>query len=144
MEAYALTQLSPQLVLIQWRRSPSAGEAYAFIQELEAVLNNAPEPLYFISDLRLGHIDHAVILRSLGQLTKHLNWAGSTAFGGTYQTQLYVNLFTRLSRVIKPEREIWDDPEKAIEYLESLSPGLTRGIDWDAALNISVNSPHSH
>jgi len=130
---YRVRKLSEQLVYIRWLQRPSAVEGYEFVQDLRDILNESPQPLYFISDLRKGQITDVQVLRQLGDLTKHAYWAGSTAFSELISSKVFVDVFTSLAQ--QRTREIWPTAQEALAYLESICPGVTTDIDWDDVLS---------
>jgi hypothetical protein len=133
---YTISTLSERLIYIRWEGSPSAEEGLEFINSLNQVLNEAPTPLYFISDLRFGCITRSATLYKLTRLAAHPNWGGSVSFSGSAGIAVFVNLFARLSRRLT--KEMWSTPHEAIAHLETLQPGLTTGIDWKTVLgNVS-------
>lgn len=129
---YIIHELRFNLLLIVWdRRSLENSKPEAnFVDDLKSRLDKASEPIYFISDLRNGRVINVRILQRLGALTRHDNWAGSTAFSSDPISNTFVGVFAKFAH--KEEREIWDTPEEAIVYLESLKEGVTQDIDWDA------------
>ncbi|MBL8153653.1 MAG: hypothetical protein JNM70_05660 [Anaerolineae bacterium] len=133
MVPYTITPLSDKLIYIRWTKSPAVMEAEEFIRTLKKFLNEREAPVYFISDLRKGQITNAGTIQKLAELTRHANWAGSTAFGNTLVAAIFVDIFKRLKRT-KSDREIWPTPQQALDYLEGISPGVTKGIDWEAVL----------
>lgn len=131
---YTIHELRTNLLLIRWHRNPvgnSKPETH-FIDDLTMRLNKASDPLYFMSDLRNGRIINVRILQRLGALSQHDNWAGSTAFSSDPISSTFVGVFKKFAH--KDEQEIWDTPEEAIAYLESLEEGLTENIDWDTVI----------
>ena len=136
--AYHLLALNPQLIFITWERSPHPDEAQAFINNVERWLNHAPHPLYFLSDLRQGRIVDIRIINQLSQLTKHPCWGGSTAFSQSPLSKIFVGNFQKMSRTTQDVNTFFDLPEQAIEFLETLVPGITHNIDWHAILGLDA------
>lgn len=133
---YEFVQLSSELYLIRWRRSPSIAEANHFIDEHLQLLENAPHPLYFISDLRRGYISDTMVIHRLAKLTQHANYGGGTAFGTSSNlANSFVGIFFRFARGVKFEHNMWRTAKEALNYLESLKPELTAHINWDDTLN---------
>ncbi len=56
MTSYRINIISNQLVYIAWDKNPLRDEAYRFIDDLTVILDDATQPLYFLSDLRHGRI----------------------------------------------------------------------------------------
>jgi hypothetical protein len=138
--SYTLTHLTPRLVLITWRRTPIADEAKAFIQSLQDILDQASEPLYFISDLRRGRIVDVRIIHQLSQLTEHPHWAGSTAFSQNPISKIFLGSFQRLLTTTSDKNTTFDQPEDAIAFLEHLSPHVGEAVDWAHVLNNSTGN----
>lgn len=134
---YIITRLNDELVFIRWYRTPAAhsGCEDQFLAELECLLNESPVPMFFISDLRKGRIANVRSIQRLGALTRHKNWAGSTAFSKDPVTSLLVRSFQMFARTAQSKNEIQTTPEEALSFIESLKPGVTNGIDWTKVLN---------
>ncbi len=133
---YIIHRLSPDLVLITWVGLPQTGTRVelAFLAELKQLLDQADQPFYLISDLRQGRIVDVGLLKQLADLTQHKNWAGSSAFANNPISAIFVDTFTKFAHFDKGHREIWDTPEEALAYLESLKPGITANIDWNEVI----------
>jgi hypothetical protein len=127
--SYSVHQLSPCLVMIVWTRTPLPHEAKDFIQTLQTLLDKAHQPQYFISDLRRGQIVDVRIIHQLSALTRHHNWAGSTAFSQSPISKLFLGSFRKMVTA-SDKNMTFDRPEDAIAFLEALSPDLTSTIDW--------------
>lgn len=128
---YTIEALKQNLILIVWRQPPQRRQGYQYLRELEERLNAAEAPLYFISDLRKGRIAD---IRIISQLSRHPNWAGSTAFSRDPMTRMLVGTYQRLTEKEQERNTMYDTPEQAIAFLESLEEGLTAGVDWVAYL----------
>ena len=127
---YQFTKLHHTLVYIAWKRSPSTESGKAFIQALKQMLDQATEPLYFISDLRRGQIVDIRIIHQLIGLTQHRNWAGSTAFSQNPISRLFLGSFHKMLPSGLDKNATFDRPEEAIAFLEHLCPGLTASVNW--------------
>lgn len=132
--SYAVSHLNSRLVMIVWTRTPLPNEAKDFIHDLQTLLDKATEPLYFISDLRRGQIVDVRIIHQLSALTKHANWAGSTAFSQSPISKLFLGSFRKMVTA-SDKNMTFDRPEDAIAFLEALSPELTAAVDWPHVLN---------
>jgi len=135
---YEITKLSNELIFIRWHRSPSPSSKVerAFLDELRNMLDEANNPIYFISDLRHGRIINVLTLQRLAEIAQHKNWGGSTAFSSKSTTGDFVRTFAILSRQDEPADEHHDTPEAAVAYLERLKTGITDDIDWVKVLEI--------
>ena len=132
-----MTALKPNLYYIRWTGVPSREEGIVFVRALANLLDNAEQPLYFISDLRRGYINNVEVVRRLGKTASHENWAGDVAFSRDAMSSLYVGVYSRFAPDEKPttENEVFHQTaDEAIAQLETLKPGLTQDIDWAAVL----------
>lgn len=144
---YQITRVSHALWFIRWYNEPSSSETEtSFLADLQALLDKADQPIYFISDLRQGCITNVETLRQLGEMTRHPLWGGSSAFtGGSLQegalyTRHFVNLFSKYSEHEKHRlvnEELWFTPEDALMHLEAIAPGITAEIDWYALIDVA-------
>jgi hypothetical protein len=91
---FTFTPLSESVYFIQWHGIPNKEEGQAFISQLKQLLDDSPAPLYFMTDLRNGHIADNSTIRALGKLTQHANFGGSTAMGGNSRNIGAVGLFS--------------------------------------------------
>jgi hypothetical protein len=134
---YEISRLSESLVYIRWLQTPSLNSASErqYLVDVTKLLDEASTPQYFVSDLRYGRIVTVTILRRLGGLTKHANWGGSTAFSSNPVTSIMVGFFSRFAHKERPQDEIWNTPEEALAYLESIQPNITADLDWNAILD---------
>jgi hypothetical protein len=132
--AYVVNRLNPHLTMIVWMRTPLPAEAKDFIHTLQTILDTADEPQYFISDLRRGQIVDVRIIHQLSALTKHANWAGSTAFSQSPISKLFLGSFRKMVNA-SDKNMSFDLPEDAIAFLEALSPNLTSSLDWPHILS---------
>lgn len=134
---YEITRVSDKIIFIKRHCDPcEPAVEEQFLADLEQALDEAGHPVYVISDLRAGRIKEVETLRKLGELVvEHPNFAGSTAFTGDIYTPLFVRIFSRFARQLRPSNEVWANPNDALAYLESLELGVTEGIDWEALLN---------
>ncbi|HEX2907629.1 MAG TPA: hypothetical protein VHO69_12245 [Phototrophicaceae bacterium] len=135
---YQIKKLTDELIFIQWRQTPTVNSEVEnqYLKELEQLLTAAPQPVYFLSDLRSGRIVNLRAIRRLGELTQHRNWAGSTAFSKDPITSLLVRSFQSYAQKSPSKNEMQTTPEEALSFLEALKPGLTEGIDWPTVLKI--------
>ncbi|MBL8131913.1 MAG: hypothetical protein JNL42_08650 [Anaerolineae bacterium] len=135
MTPYTFSRLNDHLVMISWQRSPRSDEAKQYITDLTRLLDDSPEPLFFISDMRKGRIMEMSIIKQLSELARHPHWAGSTAFTETSLSRMFGEDYRRMVVADKVDRnQIFREPEQALAYLETLCPGLTAGVDWEALL----------
>lgn len=135
---YIMKYPLPELVYIRWLKTPNTLEAQAFIQTLEDMLNAAPAPLFFISDLRQGRIVDIRIINQLSLLTRHPNWGGSTAFSANPISKLFVKSFQKQVAAVEETNTFYDTPEEAIAFIAHLLPDAAAQIDWEALLADAV------
>lgn len=137
---YEFLQLSARLYFIRWNDNPAIGSPSEthFLEEMRRTLDSAPQPVYFVSDLRNGRVSNAVVLRELGKLTAHRNWGGSASFSEDPTTHLMMNVFRKYSHrnLSEPRNQTWKTPQEAINYLDKLAPGITAEVDWDALIHV--------
>lgn len=131
--AYRIAALKPNLVLIQWFRTPDdqSADVLNWLEELREIVHNATEPIYFLSDLRHGRVKDIAALFELGILSKHPNWAMGVSFSESISSEVYAGLFSRLSPREKP---LADSLAAALTLLEEAKPGLTADVDWREAV----------
>jgi hypothetical protein len=127
---YSIHHLSNELIFIQWHRTASFSSEDAFLKAIRVLLEEAPQPLYFLSDLRKGRITTVRTLQRLSELTKHSNWAGSTAFSQQPSTKMLIGSFQKFAQRSTSKNEQHETLEEALAFLESLKEELTQGIDW--------------
>jgi hypothetical protein len=133
---YTLLNITDELLFIKWYRSPSAATKpqEEYVDDLRARLEASEFPLYFLSDLREGRIMDVTIIQRLGRLTHHDNYGAGAAFSKDVFSSVFVGVFSRFAKQEKGEGVFFEKMEDALAYLESFKPGVTRDIDWGAAL----------
>jgi hypothetical protein len=135
---YELRSLSDELVYIRWNRMPTKEDGIQYIADLKRLLDQAPHPLYFLSDLRRGHLSDAYTIQQLSRLASHQNWGAGTAFASGEISQpvkgIFVGLFVSLSRDKSRTGQMAGSLDEALEYLEEVKPGVTKSVDWKAVL----------
>jgi len=112
--AYTIVPLKEELIYISWLRDPKYDEEQQFLIDMEKLLDNTPRPVYFLSDVRRGFIRTPNTLYNLAKLAEHRNWAGSTAFSGSFTAGVFVKLFQRFTDKPAETPEIWPTPEQAL------------------------------
>ncbi|HEX2618661.1 MAG TPA: hypothetical protein VHL11_00905 [Phototrophicaceae bacterium] len=136
---YETRKLSDNLIFIRWHRISFASEVseseQAFVAELKHYLDEATQTIYFVSDLRRGHITNVRALRKMGELTEHPYWGGGVSYGIKASTGLLVDTFERIAL-----NKTGDHMARTIgevgEYLETLKPGIMKGINLHAVFGI--------
>ncbi len=130
---YRIVALKPNLVLIQWYQTPAnhAPIIQEWLKELWQSVNTATEPICFLSDLRFGCVTDVRALKELATIAQHKNCAIGVGFSRSISSEVYANLFARLSKENNP---MTDSLEAALQVLEQKQPGITADIDWQLAL----------
>lgn len=136
---YKTKKLASNLIFIKWYRTPPLNSPVVdqFTRELELILEKADQPVYFISDLRKGRIIDMRAIRRLGDLTRHKNWGGSTAFSKEPISAIFVRSFQKFSGQITSRDTMHTTPEEAFGFLEALKPGITQDLDWSDIASVS-------
>lgn len=141
MATYSIKAISNRLYLVVWDGVPKfdedTGENY--LEAIRSIIEGADEPIYFISDLRRGRIASSVTLTKLARILDHPNFGGGTSFSKNPAADIAVSLFRMRAlrnRASTGEEspEIYEKPEDALAYIESLEPGITQGIRWNDIL----------
>ncbi|MBZ0305202.1 MAG: hypothetical protein K8I82_03955 [Anaerolineae bacterium] len=132
---YNIHFLTDQLVYIKWNGIPTMEQGLQFLQEFQSILDQAHHPLYFLSDLREGHIKNTHLIRRLSAFNEHPNFGGGTGFSDNPCMQATLRLWTQFSSVQDRISHIWPRSCDAVEYLETLRPGLTKNLNWEGILN---------
>ena len=135
---YTCQYLSPNLILVTWYAYPTGDDERRFLSEHQQQLDDAAEPLYYLSDLRQGRIISADTLEQMSDLTKHPNYGGGTAFSNDPISRIMVSSFRRMSLEATTKTQMFDTLEEALGFLESLKVGITQNIDWHQILVSSV------
>lgn len=128
---YEFVVIKPQLYLIKWIRTPHYREELTFVAELGDLLKNSEIPLYFISDVRNGRLISSQAISQLVALTKHDNWAGSTAFSDNSISNIFVSQFQKSLGSIKDKNSMFNYAEEAVAFIQALAPDLTDDIEWN-------------
>jgi hypothetical protein len=136
MAYYNMSLLKPNLLYIKWNATPKAEseDEAQFLADLHFHLEQAKDKLFIISDLREGRIITIETLRQLSEFAQHPNWGGGTSFTDKPSTRLLAGMFSYFVHQVDRDEEAWRTPQEALAYLESLSPGLTKGLDWSFLL----------
>lgn len=130
---YHLQSVTPQLCFITWRNAAwnHARPQTTFVDELTKLLNAATQPLYFLSDLRQGHLMMVREVRRLAELAKHPQYGGGVAYSDRVVAEVMVESFAAFAG---QSNLFFHRLEEALARLEQMQPGVTAGVDWQAAL----------
>lgn len=132
---YTFIPLNSRLYLIRWERNPTADESEEFLRAFKQMLDEAPQPVATISDLRKGCITDVQVIRRLSQLCQSKKFLCGSSFGGV-SGQMFAGVFERLMARQDRDDSAFATAEEALRYLESLHPTITDNID----LNVVKNS----
>jgi len=140
--SYKILLLKPKLYYIKWTEIPKPNsplmERYLF--EMNAILDSEEDPVYFLSDLREGHITNAHLLLQLARVLDHKNYAGGASFSQNDAAERdqrmlqYIQTANRNSKIKAPNK-VFLTPHEALDYLDEVKPGLIEGVDWDEVLS---------
>lgn len=139
--------LKPRLYYVKWLEIPKPNSALieSYFYELKAILNSEDEAVYFLSDLRSGHITHARLMQRLASVLHHKNYAGGASFSEDPSAAFDMKMF----RFIRTKEGIlqghdantlFQKPEDAIAYIDSLENGITSDVEWDMILSDAIFS----
>ena len=133
---YDLRFLTDELLFIKWYRVASAKTRpqAEFVDDITRRLNEAKGPVYFLSDLRLARVMDVATLQQMGQLTRHPNYGGGTAFSRDTLSNIFVRVFSRFAEPSKGNGDFFETLEEALAYLESLKPGIAAKVDWKSLM----------
>jgi hypothetical protein len=135
---YEKVQLSDRVILFRWKKviHQPCPETVQWTEDINNFIEGASSPVYFVSDLRQGHVADVSILRELGKYTSHPNWGGGCSLGKELSTRIYAQTYERLSPA-KDGGVVKTNIRDIVAYLESLETGITEGIDWENAFAIA-------
>lgn len=137
---FKFTRLSEQLVYIRWYDTPAIGDPaeVQFLEEAKAIIKTAEKPQYFISDLRKGRLTNIEVLHKLGSVARHPMWGGGTGFTHDPLSKIFAGIYVRFAKNAQDRDAMFERPEDALKFLESLKEGITQGIDWAEVLGMMV------
>lgn len=140
--SYKILLLTPCLYYVKWFDIPKTNNPLMnqYFFELNAILDSEEKPVYFLSDLRDGHITNAHLLIQLAKVLDHKNYGGGCAFGDNAMVQGDVSMFQYMQKMsrghnTKNSLELFASHEEAIAHLETFEPNITKGIDWDEIIS---------
>jgi hypothetical protein len=145
--SYRILWLNPCLYYVKWFEIPKPNSQImkSYFFELNAILDSEENPVYFLSDLRKGHITNVHLLLQLAKVLKHENYGGGAAFSDNLSASADMSMFRyiqNMSRSTNPKNshELFSTAEEAIAFVESLDAGITNNIDWDEILSGAIFS----
>src|SRR5690606_13966564 len=125
---FELYRLSNELIFVRRGQNPDSTSVNAYLQTLEKLLDTANHKLYFISDLGSADVSDRRALHGLAELTWHHHWGGSVAYGQGMNARAYADVVRHRAAPVHHSDLMWG-VEQALDYLESLKPGVTATID---------------
>jgi len=145
--SYRILWLNPCLYYVKWFEIPKPNSQMMknYFFELNAILDSEENPVYFLSDLRKGHITNVHLLLQLAKVLNHKNYGGGAAFSdkGSASTDMsmfqYIQKMSR-STTANTNHQLFVTAEEAIAYLESLEADITRDIHWEEILSDAIFS----
>ena len=137
---YDLRQVTDELIFIKWYKTANAYTHLEseYIEDLRKRLTTSPHPLYFLSDLRKGRIIDISILQKLGNLTRHPNYGGGSAFSEDVISSMFVGVFSKFASAEKGSSVFYKTIDEALAYLEALKPDVTAPVDWQTFIGSLV------
>lgn len=145
--SYRILWLNPCLYYVKWLEIPKPNSPIMknYFFELNAILDSEENSVYFLSDLRKGHITNVHLLLQLAKVLSHKNYAGGAAFSGNVSASTDMSMFRYIQDMSrnsnsKSSHELFPSAEEAIDYVESLDAGITKDIDWDEILSEAIFS----
>lgn len=141
--SYKILMLNPNLYYIKWFEIPKPNSTLMknYFFELNAILDSEEHPVYFLSDLRDGHITNIHLLLQLARVLDHKNFGGCSYFSDKTAAARDVNMFRFVQSSGNSNKHIlFSTPDEAITYLETMQDGITKQIDWDEVLNGAIFS----
>lgn len=134
---YDLRPLTDELIFVKWYKVANAftRPEVEYIDDLRQRLSESPHPLYFLSDLRAGRIMDVGILQKLGNLTRHANYGGGSAFSEDVVASMFVGIFSKFAAAEKGTSVFYKTIDDALGYLEALKPGVTSPVDWQSFID---------
>lgn len=129
--AYEITMIKPNLMFINWLRSPSPVEEKDFNMTLMSLLDETKQPIYLLSDLRHGRLMSFEAVRTLSGITHHANFAGSSGYTQNPMSVLFAKQFLMHLTRNRDRNTLFDYPRDAIKALHDLEPGIMDGVYWE-------------
>jgi len=144
---YRILWLSPRLYYVKWFEIPKPNSQLMknYFFELNAILDSEDDTVYFLSDMRKGHITNVHLLLQLAKVLSHKNYGGGAAFSDRVAASTDMSMFRYIqnasrSATTNHHHELFITANEAIDYLESLKTGITDNINWDEILSDAIFS----
>lgn len=143
---YKILMLNPRLYYIKWFEIPKPNSTLMknYFFELNAILDSEEQPVYFLSDLRQGHITNIHLLLQLAKVLNHVNFGGCYYFSDKVAASRDIKMFRYIQSTNAggngSKHVLFSTPEEAINHLESAEIGITKQIAWDDILSGAIFS----
>lgn len=145
--SYRILWLNPSLYYVKWFEIPKPNSQMMknYFFELNAILDSEEQPVYFLSDLRKGHITNVHLLLQLAKVLSHKNYGGGVAFSDKSSASTDMSMFQYIQKMSRStnasaSHQLFVTAEEAIAYLESIETGITKDINWDEILSDAIFS----
>lgn len=142
--SYKILMLNPCLYYIKWFEIPKPNSTLMknYFFELNAILDSEEQQVYFLSDLREGHITNIHLLLQLARVLNHVNFGGCYYFSDKPSASRDITMFRYIQSTNGGDNGskhvLFPTPEEAIDRLEAKQTGITREIDWDVILSGAI------
>lgn len=140
--SYKILLLYPCLYYVKWFNIPKPNDPLMkqYFFELNAILDSEEEPVFFLSDLREGHITNAHLLIQLVKVLDHKNYGGGCSFGDSAMVQADVSMFNYMQQMSRGNNrqqanEVFASPQEAIAHVEQRFPDIRSSVDWDEVIS---------
>jgi len=137
--------LNPCLYYIKWFEIPKPNSTLMknYFFELNAILDSEDQQVYFLSDLREGHITNVHLLLQLAKVLNHENFGGCCYFSDKTAASRDITMFRYIQSTSRStgdsnKHALFSTAEEAINHVESLEQGITQQIDWDEILSGAI------
>jgi hypothetical protein len=145
--SYRILWLNSSLYYIKWFEIPKPNSQIMknYFFELNAILDSEEDLVYFLSDLRMGHITNIHLLLQLAKVLSHKNYGGGASFSDNVSASSDMTMFQYIQKMSRStstdhKHELFVTSDEALDYLESLEVGITQNVDWDEVLSDAIFS----
>lgn len=142
---YKILLLKPQLYYVKWSEipKPNSPQMERYFFEMNAILDSEEQTVYFLSDLRDGHITNAHLLLQLARVLDHKNYGGGASFSQNNAAERDLRMLSYIQTAnmkahVKAPNKLFLTPQEALDYLESVHPTITSDVDWDEILSGAI------
>ena len=121
---FELHTLSDELIFIRWLRDSSTVSENALLSLIEMLLDEAPSPIYFLTDAQDGLMTNPRALRRMADLTRHNNFGAAVSYGHKVSASKYYETF-RMMAAPSHREDMVRSVDEALDTLETVRPGIT-------------------